>query len=68
MPSVTVDIEVYCDRCGKGLCRNSYGGDAKITVDPCSYCESAVEDEAHDSAYDDGYKAGYEDAKNEFSN
>ena len=46
MPSfdVSVDFEVFCGRCGAGLCNNSREGRTPgrgvltLTVDPCKRC------------------------------
>jgi hypothetical protein len=61
MPSVEVEVEVYCNSCGTGLCNQSYGrtnkrGAGAIYVDTCSICA----DRAYDSGYDRGYNEGFD--------
>lgn len=58
MPSVEVEIEIYCDTCGTGLCNQSTGaktrnrGASSIRVEVCKSC---IED-AKSAAYDEGYE------------
>lgn len=55
MPSIDVEIEVYCDRCGAGLCGDTNvinkRNQSAFSVSPCSRC---LERE-----YDLGYNKGY---------
>ena len=62
MPEVTVNIEVFCASCGKGLCgmtnvKNRRTGDS-FEVEACDVCL--------DSAKQEGYEAGYEAAIKEY--
>lgn len=58
MPSFSVEVgfEVFCGRCGAGLCnqsdtRESYKrGMPQVVVQPCDTCMEAKADEAVDSA------------------
>jgi len=44
MPTLWLDFEVYCARCGAGLCNNCTEGKTRgrgipmITVEPCDKC------------------------------
>lgn len=40
MPEINADIniEVYCDTCGNGICRYSRGIGTTLYVDACPYC------------------------------
>ena len=61
MPDIQVEIEVFCAKCGAGLCNNTtsrqgktrYGNEA-FYVEPCEKCI--------DDALDKGYSKGYERA------
>lgn len=59
MPSVEVEIEIYCDTCGDGLCNQSTGattrnrGASSIRVEACKNCMK----EAESKGYDEGYEA-----------
>ena len=64
MPTFEIEFEVYCERCGVKLTRESttdydhrYG--YKVVVEPCSVC---LESE-HKEGYDEGYDIGGEDAE-----
>jgi hypothetical protein len=58
MPEFTVDFEVYCSKCGAGLCNQSTTevrrGYPRVTVEPCTKCL----DDAKNEGYDEGYKTG----------
>lgn len=60
MPSVEVEIEVYCS-CGEGLCRQTSVGNTRgrgqqyFTVEPCQKCLEAEHDKGHRKGYDEGY-------------
>jgi len=57
MPEVRVDIEVWCNECGDGICHlateHRKGGGLDVT--PCVKCMNAN--------YNNGYKAGKADAE-----
>jgi len=43
MPLITIDVEVYCATCGKGICHlaedsTRSGRTPAITVEPCKDC------------------------------
>jgi hypothetical protein len=58
MPELTAQFEVFCSKCGAGLCMNttvrdptSYNGVPGVYVEPCEKCR----DDAHDEGFDEGY-------------
>ncbi len=58
MPDITIDVSMFCERCGDVLQAESKEGyhDAKeIHVEPCEKCL--------DVAKDEGYARGLEDAE-----
>ena len=61
--TVEVDFEVFCAKCGAGLCGQSTGGNTKgrgypyVSVGPCERCLEAE--------YDKGHAIGYEEACND---
>ena len=63
MPEVTVDVEVYCQSCGGGLCNQTEStvtrtrGEPSFRVEPCKACL----EEARSEGYDEGYAKGTED-------
>ncbi len=54
MPDVSINIDVYCGKCGAGLCQQTgvsyYRGNQSFNVDPCQNCL----DEAKEEGYQDG--------------
>ena len=50
---IVVEIEVWC-ACGNGLCGQSTGGIASITVEPCERCLSIRGEEEYERGYDAG--------------
>lgn len=68
MPTVIVDIEVFCS-CGESLCNVSSSettrlGSPTITVEPCKKCMAIEREAGHTAGYElgdqDGYTEGYE--------
>lgn len=61
--TTTVSFEVFCGRCGKGICNNCTEGTTQrrryptLTINPCEYCNSNT----HDEGFKDGYDAGKAD-------
>ncbi len=61
--SVDVEFEVFCSRCGAGLCNQTKAEDAyrtrlaRVSVSPCDKCL--------EQAYDDGYEKGTKQAGGE---
>lgn len=58
MPAFEVEFEVYCARCGAGLCNQTKTEDAshsysrhhpaKVTVEPCKNCLEEAEQEGYE--------------------
>jgi hypothetical protein len=70
MPEFTISFDVYCDKCGAGLCpattvkeRDGYG--RRIYVEPCEACLRSEREEGKTDGYDDGYDNGYETGKHD---
>jgi len=63
MPEFTVEFEVYCGKCGAGLCNNSRGelkrGGPRVTVDPCEDCLTSAKDEGDTAGYNRGLDEGF---------
>lgn len=61
-PSIEIDIEIFCGRCGQGLCQNSSSGRTRekqqpyFNVDPCERC------------LDEAKQEGYEERDKEITN
>jgi hypothetical protein len=53
---ITIDFEVFCGRCGEGLCRNTevrYSGVMgmpKLMIDPCEKCKHDFREEGYKDA------------------
>ena len=63
MPEVTVDVEVYCAKCGEGLCNQTESTRTRRRQEPAflvAPCEKCLQD-----AYDRGFDAGYDKAQAE---
>lgn len=65
MPNIGVDIELYCDTCGSGICAN---GTATYTrnqpcfrIDACQKCMSNAENDGYDKGHRDGFRKGHRD-------
>lgn len=64
MPDITVNIEVYCAKCGSGLCNQTefvttrLRQEPSFRVVPCQKCL--------DESHDEGVTEGYNQAKEEF--
>ena len=58
MPTVNIDveIEVWCDNCGEGLCRQSSGTRGGVNVAPCEKCLEEARTEGYDTGHDNGYE------------
>lgn len=63
MPAIEVDIELYCGRCGEGICANGTATAKRrkecFVIDPCERC---LQKES-DNAFEDGHEKGYEEAR-----
>ena len=73
-PEIEVNIDVYCAKCGDGLCNQTevvrayLRGDPEFRVSPCETCLQAARDEAYDRGRDEGFEEGFEEARKKFSN
>lgn len=68
MPEVTVNIEIYCDKCGAGLCNQSTFVKTRVREEPSfrvQPCEKCM-DEARDEGYQDGHQVGFQEARDQF--
>lgn len=53
----TVEFEVWCARCGAGLCGQCHDVSGGIKVDPCEHCLEQEYDEGYDrGSYDERAK------------
>ena len=57
MPEFKLEFEVFCGKCGDGLCNESDTRESyrrampQVTVSPCPRCIAAARDEAWDEGY-----------------
>lgn len=64
MPELSLEFEVFCGRCGNGLCNNTRETQSRgrhmpgIQVDPCEKCLESEKEAGHDEGYDKGYNEG----------
>lgn len=54
MPIIETEFEVFCGKCGAGLCMNTTVDGARVYVEPYEYCMK----EAYTYGYDEGYEKG----------
>jgi len=59
MTQVTFEIEVWCDKCGDGLCHISRGDLGYILVGPCPACLSEARAEGYADGHTEGQAEGY---------
>ena len=53
MVDVTVDIQVYCNKCGAGICRNVTVDGNEFHVDPCEDCLNEAATDGHTEGYNE---------------
>jgi hypothetical protein len=64
MPTLPLEFEVYCGKCGAGLCGNCTEGKTPgrgaplIKVDPCEKCLENAKDEGDTEGYERGLADG----------
>ena len=67
MPSITVDLEVWCVSCGKGLYSESSeitkNGNRGIEVNVCPVCLERAQDAEYEKGYDKGLADGRAEEK-----
>ena len=55
MPTLTVELSAYCNKCGAGICRSvEIDKNTNINIDPCDACLEAE----YNKGYSDGYEEG----------
>jgi hypothetical protein len=60
--NVDIEVEVYCAKCGAGLCKQSTSGKTRgrsqpfIEVEPCEKCLDKIKDEGYSDGYAEGEK------------
>jgi len=63
MPSI--DFEVYCSKCGYGLCNSTKvdqrRGGVVMEIEPCPECLKGAKSDGYDEGHADGYDKGLED-------
>ncbi len=66
MPEIAVDIELYCDTCGSGICGNGTAtyrrNQPSFRIAACDKCV-AVADEV---GYTRGYAEGFDEARKRY--
>lgn len=69
MPSIEVEIEIFCKDCGEGLCNNTDAGRTRgrgqpfFEVRPCGNCIKSAQKESYSKGYDEGYASGVNDSE-----
>ena len=61
MPSIEADFEVYCAKCGAGLCneatvRTRMGREPAVEVEPCARCLETAQDIGYETGVDETAK------------
>lgn len=59
---VEVEVEIWCEKCGAGLCNTVSIIGNQIKVPPCEDCMSKEKEAGYDDGYDEGNNNGYEEA------
>lgn len=71
MPEIEIDIELYCERCGAGLCNQAASARTRtrnypsFRIEPCQRCLETARDEGYDKGYDKGLAEGRAEAAGE---
>jgi hypothetical protein len=67
MADITVDVQVYCAKCGAGICGNVTNGRkiGTIEIEPCERCLKTEADKRYQEGYDEGYDEGIKDTERE---
>lgn len=66
-----IDFEVFCGRCGDGLCNNSSTrlsrnrGEPQVVVNPCQTCLTEERNEGYKEGESEGYAGGHDDGRSE---
>ena len=59
-----IEFEVFCNQCGKGLCKYTTVTGTAISVDPCPDCIESTRDKAFNDGWSEGYEKGESNANN----
>ena len=63
MPEITVNIALYCAKCGADLSAdaviNLHRGWSCVRMEPCEHCLLTADDEGYTRGYEEGKKASY---------
>ena len=57
MPDITIDLSIFCERCGDVLqaeTKDGYHGAKEIHAEPCEKCLDAAKDVGDDEGYERG--------------
>jgi hypothetical protein len=65
MPQIKIDVDVYCGKCGNGICHLTSVSQNNFHVEPCDRCMEEAEEKGHSKGWDEGYKEGHGDGYNE---
>lgn len=71
---VDVDFEVFCARCGYGLCslsstrKSRRRGEAQVEVNVCPSCEDDIKEEAYERGLEEGRKVALQELMKEIGN
>lgn len=71
MSEITVRIEIFCARCGAGLCNQTSERPAisrqtpAFDVEPCEECLRRAREEGYDDGHEKGYDEGLEEGSAE---
>lgn len=69
MPEIEINIDVYCGKCGDGLCNQttsesgSYNRPPHFSVAPCERCLGDGYAEGKEEGHSEGYDEGYDEGK-----
>ena len=58
MPELS--FEVYCAKCGAGLCGVTTVSGFDVSVEPCANCLEIERETGYDDGYNNGYEDGYD--------
>lgn len=66
MPEISVEIELYCAKCGEGICANGTATKKRrqecFVIEPCEKCLERAES----SGFDKGHEKGYAEAQDAY--
>ena len=54
MPIIELDVEVYCEECGQGICHLvTVDRGTRLHIAPCDRCMAAAKEQGYDQGYDE---------------